>query len=192
MDDHISHTVKTAFLKIREISYYPRFLTTSTTKTLIHAYITSHLDYCNGLLYGLPKDSINRLQRILNTAARLVTLTRKYDSITPILRELHWLPVEFRIQYKIILQVFKALNNMAPVYLKDKLKLKRDNGLRSDKKNILYVPTSRLKSYGDRAFSYAGPRLWNALPDHLRLCSTPDKFKKDLKTFLFKTAFNEN
>ena len=192
MDDHISHILKTAILKIREISYYRRFLTTSTTKTLIHAYVTSRLDYCNGLLCGLPKDSINRLQRILNTAARLVTLTRKYDSITPILRELHWLPVEFRIQYKIILQVFKALNNMAPVYLKDKLKLKRDNGLRSDKKNILYVPTSRLKSYGDRAFSYAGPRLWNALPAHLRLCSNPDKFKKDLKTFLFKTAFNEN
>ena len=89
MDDHISHILKTAFLKIREISYYRRFLTTSTSKTLIHAYVTSRLDYCNGLLYGLPKDSINRLQRILNTAARLVTLTRKYDSITPILRKLH-------------------------------------------------------------------------------------------------------
>ena len=169
MSQHISRTVSTAFLKIREISYYRKFLTSSATKTLIHAYVTSRLDYCNGLLYGLPKESINRLQSVLNTAARLVTLTRKYDSITPVLKELHWLPVQFRIRYKVLLQVFKSLNGMAPKYLSDKLNKRPNNGLRSDNKNLLIIPKSHLKLYGDRAFSVAGPKLWNELPYDLRL-----------------------
>ena len=190
MNAHISHVVKTAFLKIREISYYRKYLTSSATKTLIHAYVTSRLDYCNGLLYGLPKESINRLQSVLNTAARLVTLTGKYDNITPVLRELHWLPVEFRIQYKINLQVFKSLNEMSPQYLSEKLRLKNSNGLRSDNKKQLYIPKSRLKSYGDRAFSVAGPKLWNSLPDKLRLCTKLCTFKRELKTYLFKVAYD--
>ena len=189
MTPHISNVVRNAFLKIREISYYRKFLTPSATKTLIHAYVTSRLDYCNGLLYGLPKESINRLQSVLNTAARLVTLTRKYDNITPVLKELHWLPVEFRIQYKIILQVFKSLNGLAPKYLSDKLQLKKNHGLRSDNKKLLKIPTSRLKTYGDRAFSVAGPALWNDLPDHLKLCTNLDSFKCNLKTYLFKKAY---
>ena len=190
MSAHIQNTVRNAFLKIREISYYRRFLTTSATKTLIHAYVTSRLDYCNGLLYGLPKESINKLQSVLNTAARLVTLGRKYDSITPVLKELHWLPVQFRIKYKIILQVFKSLNKLAPQYLSGKLKFKDNHGLRSDNKNFLIVPKSNIKLYGDRAFSVAGPMLWNSLPDELRLYQSLDSFKRLLKTHLFTKAYN--
>ena len=178
-----------AFYKIREISYYRRFLTPSATKTLIHAYVTSRLDYCNGLLYGLPKELTNRLQSVLNTAARLVTLTRKYDNITPVLKELHWLPVRFRTKYKVLLQVFKSLNGMAPQYLSDKLTIKENIELRSDNKNLLKIQKSRLKSYGDRAFSVAGPALWNSLPDNLRLCSSLDTFKRLLKTHLFIEAY---
>ena len=190
MTSHISNIVRTAFFKIREISYYRRFLTSSATKTLIHAYITSRLDYCNGLLYGLPKESTNKLQSVLNTAARLVTLTRKYDSITPVLKELHWLPVIFRIRYKVLLQVFESLNRMAPEYLSDKLTLKSNRGLRSDDKKIIVIPISRLKSYGDRAFSVAGPTLWNQLPIDIRLCESLDSFKRKLKTHLFTQAFD--
>ena len=190
MSNHISNVVKIAFLKIREISYYRKFLTPSATKTLIHAYVTSRLDYCNGLLYGLPKDSINRLQSVLNTAARLVTLTRKYDSITPVLKELHWLPIQFRIKYKVILQVFKSLNGMAPQYLSNKLVHKPNTGLRSDNKYLLKPLSARLKLYGDRSFSVAGPRLWNALHDDIRLCQSLDTFKRMLKTHLFKEAYN--
>ena len=78
---------------------------------------------------------------------------------------------------------------MAPKYLTAKLQLKKNYGLRSDNKKLLKIPTSRLKSYGDRAFSVAGPSLWNDLPDHLRLVSNPDTFKRDLKTYLFKKAY---
>ena len=93
MELHINNIMRAAFFKIREISYYRRFLTPSCAKIWNHAYFTSNLDYCNGLLYGLPSQQLNRLQSILNTAARLVTMTRKFDHITPILRDLHWLHV---------------------------------------------------------------------------------------------------
>ena len=131
--------------------------------------ITSKLDYCNGLLYGLPSQQVNRLQSILNTAALLVTMTRKYDHITPILRDLHWLPVNFRVQFKLLLQAYKALHGLIPSYLSSKLSLRPNKGLRSDNQLLLDVPKStlQLKYYGDRAFSVAGPILWNALPKQI-------------------------
>ena len=191
MEPHINNIMRAAFFKIREISYYRRFLTPSCVKTLIHAYITSKLDYCNGLLYGLPSQQLNRLQSILNTAARLVTMTRKYDHVTPILRDLHWIPVNFRVQFKILLQVYKALHGLAPSYLSSKTSLRPNKGLRSDNQLLLDVPKStlQLKYYGDRAFSVAGPTLWNALPKEIRLCKSVDSFKSNLKTHFFKKAF---
>ena len=92
MEPHITKIMQITFLKIRQISYYRICLTPSTAKTLIHAYITSRLDYCNGLLHGLTTNLVAKLQSILNTAARLVTKTRKYEHITPVMINLHWLP----------------------------------------------------------------------------------------------------
>ena len=192
MVPHINHIIKVAFLKIREISYYRRFLTPSATKTLVHAYITSRLDYCNGLLYGLPKERIGKLQSILNTAARLVSLKKKFDNITPTLKKLHWLPIEFRIEFKILLQIFKCMNELAPSYLREKLMLKPHLGLRSDNQNLLIVPNSKLKYYGDRSFSVAGQYLWNQLPVELRMCSNIDTFKCKLKTHLFMKAYSSS
>ena len=158
---------------------------------IYHAYITSRLDYSNGLLYGLPIDLTKRLQSVMNAAARLITKTRKYDHITPVLKELHWLPVKFRSQFKIVLMVYKCMHSLAPVYLSDRLQLKPARGLRSDNKFILIVPRTKLqmKSYGDRAFSIAGPILWNKLPIEIKLSKSVNVFKKSLKTYLFKLAF---
>ena len=189
---HVNRTIQAAFLKLREMSYYWKFLTHEATKTLVHAYVTSRLDYCNGLLYGLPKGTLYRLQSVLNTAARLVTFTRKYDSISPVLKQLHWLPVMQRVKFKLLLLVFKSLNGLAPLYLRNKLIYKQKNGLRSDDQRLLVVPKSNLKSYGDRAFSVAGPKLSNSLPKTMRLCTSLDDFKDKLKTLLFKEAFYSN
>ena len=152
-------------------------------------FVTSRLDYCNGLMYGLPDCLINRLERVQNTTARLVTKSGKYDHITPVLKNLHWLPVKYRLEFKILLQVFKSLHGHAPSYLRNKLTLRQNNKTRSDNKLLLSVPRSRLKTYGDRAFSICGPKLWNSLPDEVRLSETVGVFKTRLKTHLFRKAF---
>ena len=189
MNSHVTHLVKIAFLKLRETSYYRKYLTPEATQSLIHAYITSRVDYCNSLLYGVPKELLGKLQSVMNTAARLVTYTRKYDSISPVLKNLHWLPVHQRVKFKILLLVYKSLNDLAPLYLRDKLALKQNAGLRSDNTKLLIVPRSNLITYGDRCFSVAGPKLWNALPKDLRTCTSLYTFKSRLKTLLFKEAF---
>ena len=97
MEPHINNIMREALFTIRAISYYGMFLTHTCAKILIHAYITYKLDYCNGFLYGLLSQLLNRLQSILNIAARLVSMTRKFNHITPIIRNLYWLPVNFRV-----------------------------------------------------------------------------------------------
>ena len=104
---------------------------------------------------------------------------------------LHWLPIQLRIQFKLLLLIYKSLHGLALSYLTDKLSLRPNKGLRSDNQLLLNVPVStlRLKCYGDRAFSVSGPKLWNALPKDIRLCATLAAFKTNLKTYLFKKAY---
>ena len=134
---------------------------------------------------------ISRLQFVQNTAARIVTVTKKFDHITPVLIQLHWLPVHVRILFKVLLLVYKALNGMAPLYITELLSYRtRSHTLRSTDQKPLAVPKSRLKTYGNRAFSVAAPKLWNELPLDLRSLDKINLFKKHLKTDLFKKAFN--
>ena len=170
---------------LRNISKIRKYLTEETTEILVHAFVSSKLDYCNSLLYGLPKHMISSLQSVQNTAARIVTLTKKFDHITPVLIQLHWLPVQ------VLLLVYKALNGMAPLYMTDLLSYRTcSRALRSTHQKLLAVPKSRLKTYGDRAFSVAAPKLWNELQLDLRSLDTINFFKKHLKTDLFKKAYN--
>ncbi len=102
-------------------------LSVSDAEKLVHAFMTSRLDYCNALLGGCPASSINKLQIVQNAVARVLTRSRKYDHITPILQSLHWLAIKFRISYKILLLTYKALNDLAPAYLTNLLsRYKRD------------------------------------------------------------------
>ena len=102
MAPHVTAVCKSAFFHLRNISKIRKFLNTETTKSLVHAFITSKVDYCNSLLYGVPKYLLLRLQRVLICAARIVFKSNKYDHITPLLKELHWLPIEQWIKFKII------------------------------------------------------------------------------------------
>ena len=117
----------------------------------------------------MPKDKQNRLQRVQNNAARLILKVPKSEHITPFLKELHWLPIHLGIKYKIALLCFKALNGLCPLYIEDLLKpYVPGRILRSSGTNVLEEPQSRLKTYGDRSFSSYAPRVWNALPKHIR------------------------
>ena len=127
--------------------------------------ITCRLDNGNTLLYGLPKYQIQGLQSVHTCDARLVKRLSKFGHTSPLLFELHWLPVEHRIVFKILLLVFKSLNDLAPTYISDLLtQYIPSRSLRSSNQSLLVVPRSIQKTYGDRAFAVAGPRLWNALP----------------------------
>ena len=190
MVDHVSALCRACYIHIRNIGRIRPYLTQDATERLVHAFISSKLDYLNSLLIGLPKHLVKRLQLIQNNAARIVTRTRKYDSITPVLKSLHWLPIKNRIHYKILLLTFKALNGLAPFYLSELLTpYKPPRSLRSSQDNLLKERVVRTVRYGERSFSYCAPKLWNAMPRHLRLCTVLGAFKKDLKTFLFNKSY---
>ena len=126
--------------------------------------------------------------RKFSTLLHVLSLELVLAHITPVLKSLHWLPIEARLQFKILITVFKGLNNIdAPIYIKELLvPLNSTRTLRSSTKNLLKAPKSRTKTYGDRAFSVIGPVLWNKLPDELRHELSLNSFKSKLKTFLFR------
>ena len=191
MDKQINAICKSAFFHLQNISKIRKFISFSHCEILIHSLIASKLDYCNSLLSGLKAEQVRKLQYVQNSAARLLTGTRKYEHITPIFKSLHWLPVHERIDFKLLLLTFKALNNLAPPYLQELLPLyKPTRSLRSSNKGLLIVPRYKLKTYGYRSFSFQAPALWNSLPDEVRACTDLGAFKSKIKTFLFKRAFH--
>jgi len=121
--------------------------------------VLSRLDYGNATLYGLPGNQIDRLQSVTNAAARLVLSARKYEHVTPLLRDLHWLRVHERIEFKLSVLVFCCLHGTAPAYLADELRRVTDNDsgrrLRSASTSALVVPPTRRMTIGDRAFPVA-------------------------------------
>ena len=131
-------------------------------------------------MYGVSTYDSDKLRRFQNSCARLIYQKRKNDHVTGILRELHWLPSEARIIFKILCYVFKCLHDLAPVYLTELISIRRDHTLE------LVVPRTRSKA-GDRAFACAGPRLWNALPVDIRKTGSLDCFKSHLKHFFFSS-----
>ena len=121
METHIKQICKKAYYQISLIHKVRQYLTEDSVRKLVQANITSLLDYCNGLLIGLPCSLLSKLQRVQNCAARVVKCVPQSTHITPILKELHWLPIKYRIDFKVILLTFKALNGLAPPYLSELL-----------------------------------------------------------------------
>ena len=187
---HITKLIQSCFYHLRNISKISSILTFKDTETIVHAFISSRLDYCNSLFSGLNQKSIKRLQAVQNSAARLLTKTKYCDHITPVLASLHWLPVSFRIDFKILLMTFKAVHGLSPSYISDLLvPYTPVRNLRSSGSGLLSIPKVNLKTKGDRAFSVRAPRLWNDLPDEIRSAKSVSSFKSLLKTHLFKKAF---
>lgn len=189
MQRHITNTSRSCMIHLRNISSIRSSLSDDAAAQLIHSLVSARLDYCNSLLYGLPASSLKPLQRVQNYAARILTKTRKFDHITPILKCLHWLPVKSRILFKVLLLTFKSLHNKAPTYLSKLLKpLENTQMLRSNSQKLLFIPKSKSK-LGDRAFSTFAAREWNKLPFYVRNIETVNSFKSQLKTYLFNQSF---
>ena len=190
MREHILATCKSANFHIRNIRRIRKHLTREACEQLVHAFVSSRLDYANAVLYGAPQYLIQKMQRVQNNAARLIVGGRKYDHVTPTLKSLHWLPVRYRVMFKILLITFKALNGKAPKYICDLIEpYEPKRPLRSSAKCLLHVPKCKTRTYGDNCFSVCAPRLWNNLPCELQECTSISLFKKKLKSHLFKLAF---
>jgi hypothetical protein len=190
MDAQVTSICKAAYYHLRNINSIRTVLTHQTTETLIHAFITSRLDNGNCLLYGITAKSLNKLQQVQNSAARVLMKIKKRDHITPVLKHLHWLPVRQRIDFKLILLTWKCMHDEAPEYMKDLIMPHHPHrALRSTDQHLLNIPRSNLKSCGDRVFSIAAPKLWNTLPLDIKTISSREKFKERLKTHMYRSAF---
>ena len=188
----VTQMCKSGWYQLRNIGRIRPYLDRKSTETLVHSFITSRLDSNNCLLLGLPDSLIHKLQVLQNAAARLIMKLPKHSHITATLQELHWLPVEQRIKFKVLLIVFKCMHDMAPVYLQDLLEKKQNlsRSLRSNHQSLLVVPKSRTVKYGDRNFRNVAPAMWNSIPLHIKDCDKVSTFKRSLKTFLYKEAFD--
>ena len=193
MKKHVANVCRSSFYQLRNIGSIRKYLSEEACAKLIHAFVTSRIDYCNSVLANLPKCLYSKLQKVLNVAARILTLTKKFDHISPVLVRLHWLPIPLRVHYKIILLTFKCLYGLGPLYLKDLLTLYEPNGyeLRSSNAKYLETQNHRMETYGNRSFRVAAPVYWNSLPAHLRHEENFSTFKNELKTHLF-TLFRNN
>ena len=179
MDVHVNHLCKVLNFELRKLSQIRQYLDINATKTLASAFILSRLDYCNSMFAGLPQDRLQKLQLIQNRAARLILKEPKRAHVTPMLRSLHWLPVNARIDYRLATICFQCLHCEYPSYLKELVSFYQPpRDLRSKNKKKLCIPETSL-AYGNRAFSFAGPHVWNDLPVNLRSLECFDTFKKD-------------
>ena len=159
MRQHISKTVCACFYHLRRLKKVRQILGSSVTCRLVTAFVTSRLDYCNALLAGLPQSTIAPLQRVQNAAVRLVSGLRPRDHMTSSLRELHWLPIRYRIMYKLCLTMHNAHVGRSLRYIIDTLSPIADmpnrGRLRSSASSKYVLPALRLK-IGERTFSYSG------------------------------------
>ncbi len=189
MRHHVSLVCKSGYFHLRNIARIKKCLNYDALQTIIHALISSRLDYCNSLLAGVPACVRDKLQYLQNSAALLLSGTRKHEHITPILKSLHWLPVRYRIDFKILLLTFKALNGKAPKYISELFTFRETRQSRSTSQNLLFVPRTNCVTFGDRAFSVYAPSLWNTLPLAIRSADSVDSFKSQVKTYLFRKHF---
>ena len=190
---HITKKCQIAMMNFVRIRSIRHLLDVNTTASLCLSLCISHIDYCNSLLYGTPKVSLQKLQRVQNMCACLVLRRQKTDSATSCLRYLHWLPIKQRIYYKILTLMYKSYHSIGPKYLQELIvkHQTRCQGLRSiQHQDLLVIPCTKLKTFGDRSFAVAAPLLWNTLPSNIRACKDQLTFKKLLKTHLFHQAFN--
>lgn len=194
---HVSKLSQSCYFQLRRLRSIRRSLSPALLNTLVHAFVCSRLDFCNSSFCGSSVAVLDRMQSILNAAARLVLGLRKFDHISVAMRDtLHWLPVRQRIDFKVCLLVRNCLNGAAPPYLSEFCVPVSTVGyrqhLRSAAHGDLKLPKVHRERYGRRGFYISGPRLWNQLPRDIRQqAANLTTFKRALKTHYFRQQTNQ-
>ena len=188
MKDHITKLCQSCYYQLRQIRAVRHSLTQTAIQTLVHAFVCTRIDFANSLLYGTSAYLLDRLQSVLNSAARLILKIGKYDPISSaIRRDLHWLPIRFRVHFKLNSITSNCLAGRAPEYLTELCHSVNDiparRNLRSSSQVQLLVPRFRKERSGRRGFSVSSPQLWNLLPVDIRLHHDEHQlFRRRLKT----------
>ena len=189
-DKHVKNIVRASNFHIKALRHVRPLLDKSIANSVACSIVTTRLDYCNSLLYGTSKANLEKLQRIQNTLARVVAGTKRREHITPVLKDLHWLPVEQRINYKVAVITHKLLQKKQPAYLASLVQeYQPTRVLRSASQCLIsraHVASSR---HGNKAFSTAARTVWGTLPLSLRLVPNLLSFKKLLKTHFFTVSY---
>ena len=183
-DRHVNYIVTTSLYHLKNISKIKRYLTASETETVVHAFLSNKLDYCNSLLFGVNQVTISKLQTVQNKAARIVLGLSPFSSVTDdMLSKLHWLKLDQRIIFKILLFVHKFFINAAPRWFSEQLII-------IDIEERLLHKFYFNSTSGRRSFTYVAPRFWNCLQKDIRMLNDTEKFKLSIKTVLFKNTNN--
>jgi len=191
MSSHVRKTVSTCFAVMRQLCFIHRSVSGPMVQSLVTSLVLSCLDYGNATLAGIPQYLLRRLQSVMNAAAQLIYLSSRFDHITPLLCQLHWLKAKERIDFKLAVLVFKCVHGFAPPYLANELSRPADSlawcRLRLASSSILVVRRTRLTTVGNRSFPVAASRVWNNLPQHVITSPSLQVFKNRLKTHLFSS-----
>ena len=195
MKQNVNVVTRSCFYQLRQLRSVRDSLTFEALRTVVQAFIISRVDYCNAVLYGVAASVIRRLQAVLHAAARLISGVRRYDHITPTIRDtLHWLPVVQRVEFKVAVMAFNCIRGDCPAYFRDFCRpvstVAGRAGLRSASNNDLIVPRTRGRRYGPRSFRVSAPAIWNTLPTDLRTEDiNREQFCRRLKAVLFDRAY---
>lgn len=179
MESQVNSIVSHCYKLIGDVARIRDLLSDTDAVSLMHAIVSSRVDYCNSLFCGIENKLISKLQKVQNAAARLISKRRKHESVRDVLKELHWLPVQQRIIFKVLLLTFKILNGMAPENLSSLISVRHADALILN--NVYFNSVN-----GRRTFAYIAPRYWNALPLHVRSSRSIDVFKRSTKSILFQ------
>ena len=190
MEKRVNNVCRAASLALHKLGQIRKYLDKHTTEKLVHAFVTCRLDNCNSLFYGLPDKLIAKLQRTQNSDARLVTLTKSCDHISPILRPKGLALATCKILYDVQnIASNLCIHGCAPLYLQELIQMYKPTcNLRSSSKQLLVQSLSSTKTYGLRAFQHSSAELWNKLSNHTKNAKTLVQFKTSLKTYLFNVS----
>jgi hypothetical protein len=192
MRRHVDVVVSRCFAALRQLRAVRQYVTVPVMQSLVTSLVSTRMDYCNSVFFGLPAVQLRRLQSVQNSAARLIFNLRRSAHISDALICLHWLRVAERIRFKMAVMTYRSLRGQTPSYLADFVPLSALSGrasLRSASTHRLQVPRTRLSTIGDRAFPVAGASVWNDLPSDVTSSPSLNIFRSRLKTFLFNRSY---